>query len=442
MTLLKPLAAIALVLALTGCETITSVFEKDKDPPLPGTRVSALPGATTVEADPSLASVAVKLPAPYTNGEWTQAGGAPGHAMYHLTLGDLPGRAWDEDIGEGADYDAAILSEPVAVADAVFTLDARSIVTAYNASTGRVFWRYDLEPSDEEDGYFGGGLAFADGRLFVTTGWGKLIALEGRSGRLLWQQDLSGPVRAAPATDSGRVFAITLANRSYALDAASGRVLWTHEGIEEIATVLGGASPAVEGTTVLMPYSSGEIYALHVENGRVIWNDNLSPSRRTDPLSDLAQIRGEPVIDRGVAYVASHAGTLVAFDMKRGSRIWEVNFGGIQRPWAAGDWVFLVTNEAEVVCLSRSDGRVRWVAAMPRYGDPEDRQDPITWYGPILASDRLILAGSNGDAYALSPYTGERIGVIELPSGATVAPIVANNTLYFISDDADIVALR
>jgi outer membrane protein assembly factor BamB len=193
---------------------------------------------------------------------------------------------------------------------------------------------------------------------------------------------------------------------------------------------------------VIVAYTSGEIYALQVETGRVVWADSLAAVRRIDPLSDIAQVRGLPVIDRGLVFVVSHAGRTAAIDLRRGNRIWERDLGGTETPWAAGDFLYLVTNEAELVCLTREEGAVRWVTSLPRYLDPEDREDPITWYGPILASDRLIVAGSHGEAYAVSPYDGQIIGVIDLPSGAAVSPVLANSTLYFVSTDADIEALR
>ena len=142
-------------------------------------------------------------------------------------------------------------------------------------------------------------------------------------------------MRAAPTVSGGRVFVLTFDNQTFALAASDGRTLWTHTGIQESTNLLGTASPAVSGGTVIIPYSSGEIYALQVENGREIWSDSLAALRRTDPLADIAQIRGLPVIDRGIVYVVSHAGRTVAFDLKRGSRIWEREFGGTETPWAA-----------------------------------------------------------------------------------------------------------
>ena len=191
-------------------------------------------------------------------------------------------------------------------------------------------------------------------------------------------------MRAAPTVSGGRVYVITLDNRVFALATDDGRRLWEHSGIQETAHLLGAASPAVAGSTVIVPYSSGEIFSMLAENGRVLWNDGLSAINRVDPIGDLAHIRGLPVIDRDVVLAVSHSGTMAAIDLRRGERVWDAELGGVQMPWVAGDFIYLLTNDSQVVCLWRRDGRIRWVRALPQFEDPEDKEDPIRWVGPVL----------------------------------------------------------
>ena len=269
-----------------------------------------------------------------------------------------------------------------------------------------------------------------------------VYALDAESGEILWQQRVSAPVRAAPTVSGGRVFVITLDNRTFTLAADNGRRIWEHTGVQEIAGLLGAASPAVAGSVVVIPYSSGEVYALLVENGRELWSDALTAVNRFDPLSSLADIRGQPVIDRGLVLIVSHAGRMVAIDLRRGARAWEIEVGGVQMPWSAGEFIFMLTNDSQLICLTRSSGQVRWVLPLPRYENPEELSDPINWFGPVLAGDRLIVAASTGDAFSVSPYTGELIGYLDLPGAPAVPPVVADNTLYFLTQSAELIAAR
>ena len=182
--------------------------------------------------------------------------------------------------------------------------------------------------------------------------------------------------------------------------------------------------------------------ALRADNGRLLWQDTLSSIKRTDVMSNLAHIRGRPVIDRGRVFAISHAGQMAAFDLRSGRRLWQKEVGGLESPWVVGDYIFLITNDAEIAALSRDTGRIHWVRALPRYEDPESQEDPIIWTGPILVSDRLIAAGSHGKAIAISPYSGRILGNVELPDGISVPPVVAGGSVYFLADDAELVAYR
>ncbi|HIM78232.1 MAG TPA: pyrrolo-quinoline quinone, partial [Rhodospirillales bacterium] len=241
---------------------------------------------------------------------------------------------------------------------------------------------------------------------------------------------------------AGRVFVTTVDNRLFAINAENGEGLWTHTGLSEAASLLGSASPAVGNGVVVVPYTSGELIALKAETGRLLWQESLSSIKRTDVVSNLAHIRGRPVIDRGRVFAISHGGIMGAFDLRNGRRLWQKEIGGSQSPWVAGDYIFVITNDAEIAAVSRKTGGIHWVRALPRYKDPDDQENPIVWTGPILVSDRLIAAGSHGEALAISPYTGRILGSVELPSGISVPPIVAGDTVYFLADDADLVAYR
>ncbi|MBT3790909.1 MAG: PQQ-binding-like beta-propeller repeat protein [Alphaproteobacteria bacterium] len=436
----RAVAFLSLTALLTACD-VPDWLGDAPAPPLPGERISIMSLQTTLRADPALADLNVRLPRPYVNGEWPQSGGHATHTMHHLEAADGLRRVWGSAIGSGSDDVERLTATPIYAAGQVFALDARSNVSAYDGGTGERYWRYNLTPTSEERGALGGGLGFDNGVLYVTTGYGDVIAMEPDTGAIIWTRSIGSPLRGAPTIDQGRVYVVSIDNKLHALDAGDGSIVWQHVGIVESAGLIGSASPAVQGDLVIVAYSSGELFALRRSNGRVAWVDSLSGRGRRTALAQLGDITGSPVIDRGRVYAVSHGGRMVAIDLRTGVRIWDQAIASVQTPWVAGDFVFVTTVESQVLALSRNDGRVRWVRKLARHVD-EDRQELVNWTGPVLVGDRLITVSSQGVALAISPYTGEVNGQLELSDPVSMSPIVANQTLYFLTDEAELLAYR
>ena len=441
MVIARIITIVGSLLLLGACSTW---FGESDDKPLPGERISVMSLERALTPDPRLADLAVRLPKPYTNPEWPQAGGVPNHAMHHLSAKGELAEVWRTDIGDGSSSNAQLITSPIVVQNRVYTMDADSEVRALDVANGDVLWRVKLVPKNDgdDDEMTSGGIAFDNGRIFVTTGFAEVIVLDASKGREIWRRTLNGPMRAAPTVFKGRVFVVTIANEMHALDAKDGRSLWSHVGIAETAGLLGGASPAADGSVVITSYSSGEIVALRLENGRVVWSDTLTALRRTDPVSTLAHIRGRPVIDRGRVIASSNSGRTVAIDLRTGSRLWEQGVGSAFGAWVAGEFIYLLSTHGEIVCLARRNGGIRWVRQLQRYEDEEDKEDPIFWSGPVLAGDRILVGGSHGELWSVSPYTGALLGRIDIGDAVYMSAVVAQDTVFVLTDDADLIALR
>jgi outer membrane protein assembly factor BamB len=442
MKMIRLIGALTAVAVLGGCDTW---FGESDGPPLPGDRISVLLHDRKVSSDPDLAGLEVKLPRPWRNPEWPQAGGGSNHAMHHVEVSASPVEAWDTGVGEGASDEARMLVTPIVADGIVYTMDAESMITAVAASDGDRLWEIELGelfPEDEDDGLFGGGLAIEDGRLFVTTGFAHVLAFDAKTGAEIWRAPTLTPMRAAPAVRGGRVFAMTVENELFAFSAADGSQLWSYTGNPQSASLLGAAAPAVDGGIVVAAFSSGDLFAFRVDTGSIVWNDSLKAVRRTESIANLADIRGLPVIDRGRVYAAGHGGVVAAIELRSGRRFWQAEFVSAQTPWVAGEFIYLLTVDNELLCLTASDGRVKWVTLLPVWEDPEDRKDRIFWNGPVLAGDRLLVTGSAGEALAVSPYTGKILGRKSMPDSVSLPPVVADGSIYFLTDDAELVSYR
>lgn len=430
-----------LPLALVACSGSSEDTKNSKK--LTGERIPVLTFEQSLTENAELANLRVQLPAPYVNRDWAQAGGNPRHVMQHLSLGDNPRKIWSEGIGEESNGRRSITSMPVVLDGVIYAMDSMARVTAYNADSGRKIWQKTFKQKGETENIsYGGGVAAGPDALYVTNGYGHVAALSKSTGEEIWITRLGVPMRGAPTYADGRVFALTHDNQTYALDAADGKTLWSEVGISENAGLVGAASPAVIGNTVISAYSSGELYAMRVENGRVLWSDTLNTQGRLTAMSTLRDIDGHPVVYDGKVYAISHSGRMVSIDLRSGVRIWEQNIGSQHTPWVAGEYIYVVTPEGQAVCITRRTGLVRWVRQLERFKDPDRRKEAVIWHGPTLAGDRLIVTSSHGYAVSLSPYDGSFISGMKMPDDMEMAPIVVNKTLYFLTRDAELVAMR
>lgn len=438
------LSLVAACLSLAGCETARTILGTDKEPPpIPGKRISVLALEKSLEPDPEASAVTIKLPKPKLNLEWAQTGGSATHSVGHPAADGRLSKVWSIPFGKGETENNPLLASPIVVNQMIFTLDAESNLSATQLGTQEAVWKKALVPTGEEkEGSLGGGLAYYQDTLYVTTAYGYLLALNPENGGVYWWKSLGTPIRGAPVASDGRIFVLSVDNHLHVLSHTDGSTLWEHQGISENAGLLGTAAVAVSKNIAVVPYSSGEIYAMRVENGRVVWSDSLIFQGRLGADTPLSDIDASPVIVDNTVYAGSNSGRLVAIDLRTGSPLWEQEIASSQTPWVAGDYLFLLTTENDLVCLHRITGKIHWISAMPKLSDPSDAKSRVVWTRPLLAGDRLIIANNFGGVRAISPYSGKTLGEISLGSGVRISPIVARGTVYILTGKAEIIALR
>jgi outer membrane protein assembly factor BamB len=421
----------ACVFALNACSTT------DDKAPLPGERISVLALQKTLEVDNEILNAeGFVVPEPWKNEFWPQSGGYPNHAMQNLYLNGAALQAgWRTSIGEGSKKDLPLTAQPIIVDEKVITLDTKHRLRAFNVQTGKEIWTSKMKSENEKDPVIGGGVSYSQGQLFITNGYNEVISANPADGSILWRARLPAPSRAAPTVLDGRLFVNTMDNRVVALDATDGSILWQFSGVSTQTALLGAPSPAANGQVVIPAFSSGEIFALRVENGGVAWNENLTSARRTAGLQGLTDIRGLPVIDKGLVFAISFGGLMTAIDERTGNRVWQREVGGAETPWVAGNHVFVISSDNQLVALGRDNGAIRWVTALPRYKNEEKRRNPISWTGPVLAGGRLIVAGSHGRILEIIPQDGIIVRDWEAGDSFRIAPAVANGVLYLLDNN-------
>jgi outer membrane protein assembly factor BamB len=438
--LVRRRAALLLPLAATGCSLFDSWFG-DKKTPLPGTRVGILTAKRGLQVD-NPTGRAVTLPPPQVGNEWPQAGGDPTHVMGHPAVRPTLAEAWKASIGEGGGYRRKITARPVVSDGRVFTMDSDAVVSAFDVKGGGRLWRLETQSEEDRSTNVGGGIAFDGGTLYAANGLAEVLAIDAATGKARWRKTLPTAARAAPTIAEKRLYIPTLDDQVVALSADDGSRAWAYQATSVDTSVLGLPSPAFADGLLVAGFGSGDLVCLRAGSGSVTWTDSLAAVRGRTSLVDLSAIRGLPVIMEGRVYAIGLGGLLVSLDLRSGRRLWERDMGSAETPWAAGDWLFVLTSDQQVAAVNRQDGAVAWVTQLPRWENEEKQEDPIRWIGPALAGDRLLVAGSTKQATLLNPTTGAILSTQELSGAASVSPVVAEGTVFLVTDDGTLLALR
>ena len=302
----------------------------------------------------------------------------------------------------------------------IFVMDGEAGVSAHDGATGAEVWRVNLRPNDNKRDReaFGGGVAYAGGKLYVSSGYRLVAQLDAATGKVGWITRTEQPIHAAPTVSGGRVLVVSIDNTLMTFDAATGVVGWTYQALSETARILGASSPAVSGGhgggLLRLGRTGGPAHDQRqrpVERGPQPRQPHQRPvgdPRHRRPSGDLRRrrVRGEP-LGRVLRHRPAHRpGPL------------EPAGGGHHLALPEGDVVYVMAEDGQLICASRESGQIYWMTDLNAGFKPSPPRrsgflkigghkvlKPI-WTAPLLANNRLIMAGPAGELVSLNAKTG------------------------------------
>lgn len=388
-------------------------------------------------------AVDIALGAPRNHAAWTHRAGTPDHSIAHPAFSAAPALLWSAKIGQGNSRGHRITADPVVADGRIFTLDSRSQVMAHTTAGGALWNASLVPPAERADDASGGGLAIAGGRVFATTGFGSVSALDAATGAVLWTQRLDAPVSGAPSVLGGVVYVASKDSRAYAINAEDGRILWQLAGTPDGSGIIGTSSPAITDQLALFAFPSGELVAASRQDGRRSWGALVAGQRRGRGYSSITDITGEPVVKNGVIYAGNPVGRTIAMNL-RGERLWTAKDGATGPVWVAGGSVFLISDEAKLTRLDADSGERIWAIDLPYYTRERVRRRKAVYanFGPVLAGGNLWVASSDGVMRGFDPVDGNLRASVDIPGGAASRPVVVNGVAYLVNTRGQLLALR
>lgn len=424
------------------CAIILASCSGSKDLPS-GKRVAVLDSVQTLENNNGKMVHQIFVPSAVSNSEWLQNDMNVAHKSNNLKAGTEFQKQWAAGFGTGSSKRELLLSKPLAKNGLIYTLDADGILSAFNLKDGEKIWTLELEPANRRvnaTALKGSGIAIYDNNIYVTTGFGAVVAVDLKKQTKIWEQNLRTPLRIAPVTADGKLFVQSVDNKFFALDMIDGHILWQHDIAMESTTLVGGAEAAYDKSSdmAVTGFSNGELQSFNATLGLPLWSDVLISNHRAYSSTFLHTIKASPVIENGIVYALGTADVFTAVDLRTGERLWEQPFGGTQTPLLISDTLYVVGDDKRLAAFDKKSGDVLWNIAIKT--DDADKDARI--YAPVMINNSIIVTMSDGHILAYNPHNGKLEKTVDLGENLNSAPIIVDDYVVFTTMKAKLLVFK
>jgi len=304
-------------------------------------------------------------------------------------------------------------------------------IDASNVSQLGVAW---YVPLTERGGYQSTPLVI-DGRLYVTTPWSKVYAFDAKTGKALWKYDPDVPREMAGtslccnisnrgvAYWNGKIIWATLDGRLVAVNAKSGKKVWEVQVTDPTMAYSITGAPRIGNGIVFIGEGGGEFYtrgflAAHdAETGKALWRFWTvpgNPAKGPDNAASDSVMEMAAKTWSGEWWKAGGGATVwdgILYDPQTDSVIFGTGNG---IPWPAhlrspggGDNLFV----ASIVALDAKTGRYKWhYQTNPMEGFDFDSTSPLTVADIEVGGEKkhvVMQAPKNGVFYVIEVATGK-----------------------------------
>jgi len=352
-----------------------------------------------------------------------------------------PKEVWSSSVEDGVSkYFSRI--KPEQANGVIYSASRNGDVFAFDAKTGKKLWHTDLSDLEHTRGFFdsrqpaliSGGPTIGVDNVFFGSENGKIFALNNKTGKLVWQQEIKGEVISAPALDSGILVVNTVSGVMQAFKADTGKPLWQIEQDVPALTLRGVSAPVAASGGVLIGTPSGNLAVYLLANGQSGWSTPVGEATGSTELERVIDVDSKPVIFGDRIYSVAARGHLVSIDLRSGRIVWKRQYSSYRQIAISGNTIYLTDVRGHVFAIDRIDGLEKWSQlALSNRG--------VT--GPAVVGNYVVVGDYEGYLHWLDQSTGEIVARYRVDSsGLYATPTVFDNLLVAQSRDGDLEVIK
>jgi len=336
-------------------------------------------------------------------------------------------QVWSVTTGKGSGEQLLRLT-PAIDSDKVYVASRDGNLIAYNVSNGEKIWEKETGKK------ISAGPGVGEGLVLVGTRNAEVIAFQIADGKQLWSAKVSSEVLSVPVVSDDTVAVRTADGRVLGLSAQQGKQLWSFYKREPSLTLRGTSKPVIVNGMVISGFDNGQMIAMGLKDGRQIWRRKLAIPRGRTELERIVDLDADPVVDKGVIYVAAFQGKVSAIRQTDGQLFWQRDLSAYNSLSVNKKSLFVTDATSQVWSLHTVNGASLW------------RQDQLQYRSltaPAVMGNYVVVGDFEGYLHWLSLEDGHLAARMRGDSdGFSVAPVISGNMLISYGRDGGLTAFK
>ncbi|HET6830435.1 MAG TPA: PQQ-binding-like beta-propeller repeat protein [Solirubrobacterales bacterium] len=401
-------AAVALVLAVTVVAGAFALLKRPGDVSNPDADFSRKEGAGKDTQ-----------PKPQKTVNWTRFGYDVGRSKFLDTPRIRPPfrKVWKWKGDELIEF------PPIVVDGRLYFIDNDGVYIALDAKTGKVIWKKQLASLNASSPAYFKGVLYS-----VSLSPAQALAVRARDGKVLWRKPLAARAESSPLVLSGRMYFGNEAGQFLALDIKDGSTIWE--------TMLAGsvkAGPAFEDGTLYVGDYGGMMNAVRARDGKLLWQT----SDLGTGIAGSGRFYSTPAVAFGRVYAGNADHRVYSFDADTGEIAWSFSTGHYVYSGVAaadtkgtGPTVYFGSHDRNVYAVDAKTGDEKWSEAA----------------GGQISGPATVV----GDVVYVSTFSGNATIGLDLGSGRRVfsyddgeyGPVVSDAQKLYLTGGVSVVGFE
>ena len=261
----------------------------------------------------------------------------------------------------------------------------------------------------------------------------KYYMLDLETGELIWSQINFAPFNSEIKIYKDKFFVVDFSNTLRCFSLTNGEELWNVKTQNSLIRSQKKLSIVIVKDKIFFNNSIGDISAVDLNQGELLWQLPTQSSLIYE--SSFSLETSNIITDNKTLFFSNNKNQFFSIDINSGSFNWKTKINSSLKSSLVENTLFSISSEGYLFLIDKDKGNIIRITDIFNNFKIKKRKS-IRPTGFILGSNKIYLSTNNGRLLIIDIKTGKIISVLKIDSEKILRPIISNQNLFVIKDNA------